>query len=184
MKSKSTAPSWLKEIRALPKSERQKVWGPIDLVKENNNTLWNSEQKKKTDKRQEKLTKRRQNVHGRLKVSTNPYLLAFAAKSKRTPAELCMEEILLTHFPGFRPQIVVGRFIADFLNEQRRLIIEVDGEIHFFKGKQDAIRSRELTKMGFKVVRFTNHEVLEQPAEVIAQITALRGAEYALTASL
>lgn len=180
MSKKSTAPSWLQEIHSLPKSERKKVRSPADPNIAGRNAIWNEEQKKKTDKSNQKVANRRHKHHGRLKESTNPYLLALAAKAKRTPAELSMEDLLAAHFPGFRAQVVVGRRIADFLHEESRLIIEVDGEYHFFRSAQDATRTRELSKMGFRVVRFTNHEVLEQPQTVIERLTALRGAEYAL----
>lgn len=181
MNKKSTAPSWLQEIHSLPKSERKKVWGPVDPNIESRKSLFANDQRKQTNKQSDKIAKRRHKKHGRLKESTNPYLLAFAAKAKRTPAEISMEEMLSTHFPGFRTQVVVGRRIADFLHEEARLIVEVDGEYHFFRSAQDAVRTRELSKMGFQVARFTNHEVLEQPQTVIERITALRGAEYALT---
>jgi very-short-patch-repair endonuclease len=69
---------------------------------------------------------------------------------------------------------------VDFLHRKRRLVIEVDGEYHFFRSKQDGFRTQNLKRMGFTLVRFVNHDVLERPEIVIEAVTALRGPEFAV----
>jgi len=74
----------------------------------------------------------------------------------------------------FRRQHVIGTFIADFVCISMKLIIEVDGVIHQLPDNiiSDEERTKELNKLGFEVVRFTNDEVLFQTEKVIASITA------------
>lgn len=61
----------------------------------------------------------------------------------------------------FRRQHIIDQYIADFACLEKKLIIEVDGKYHNLKGQQeDAIRTIVLEKYGYKVIRFTNEEVL------------------------
>ena len=60
----------------------------------------------------------------------------------------------------FRRQRPVLNYVADFLSKDLKLIIEVDGYSHSWKGAPDAIRQKKLEQAGFKVIRFTDEEVL------------------------
>lgn len=51
-------------------------------------------------------------------------------------------------------------FIADFYCFNHRLIIEIDGPIHDQQKDYDQFRSEVLNDMGFKIVRFSNDELL------------------------
>jgi very-short-patch-repair endonuclease len=53
----------------------------------------------------------------------------------------------------FRRQVVIGRFIVDFLAPRDRLIVEVDGRYHATRVGADARRDRKLTRMGYRVLR-------------------------------
>ncbi len=68
----------------------------------------------------------------------------------------------------FRRQHIIGKFITDFVCLDKRLIIEVDGLIHQLPEniESDEIRTQWLTAKGFKVIRFTNEQVISQPNEV------------------
>ena len=58
----------------------------------------------------------------------------------------------------FRRQRPEGSYIADFVCLEAKLIVEVDGAQH--EGSiGDRYRSRDLKRMGFDVVRFSNEEV-------------------------
>ena len=62
----------------------------------------------------------------------------------------------------FRRQHVLQDYIPDFICLSKKLIIEIDGGYHL-DGEQpgrDAERSEELESMDFKVIRFSNEEVL------------------------
>ena len=69
-------------------------------------------------------------------------------------------------------QYIIGEFIVDFLCPDCKLIIEVDGEYHSdpIQKYDDDQRTRWLEKMGYKVIRFTNEQVLNDTDNVIKEI--------------
>jgi very-short-patch-repair endonuclease len=54
---------------------------------------------------------------------------------------------------AFRRQVVVDRFVVDFLAPAVRLIVEVDGGYHSRRVAADARRDRVLQRLGYRVVR-------------------------------
>lgn len=60
---------------------------------------------------------------------------------------------------AFKRQAVVGRYIVDFVAPSIGLIVEVDGGYHAEKVAADARRTRELERLGYRVVRVTAYEV-------------------------
>jgi very-short-patch-repair endonuclease len=117
------------------------------------------------------------------KARIHKRIAEYAKKGRRTKAELAMREILNIHFPGFAEQQPIDLYIADFLHRKLRVVIEVDGECHFNQTERDELRTKRLRAMGYKVVRFVNHDVLYRPELVIEQVTALRGPEFAIRTS-
>ncbi len=74
----------------------------------------------------------------------------------------------------FRRQHALDRFIVDFYSHEARLIIEVDGPIHDYSQEEDAIRQEFLESQGYRVLRFSNEQVLTETktvVETIAQAT-------------
>lgn len=69
-------------------------------------------------------------------------------------------------------QHVIGCYIVDFLFRRSKLIIEVDGGYHFTEEqqKEDAIRQDWLEHQGFKVLRFTNEQILFDTEKTISEI--------------
>jgi very-short-patch-repair endonuclease len=61
----------------------------------------------------------------------------------------------------FRRQQPLGNCIVDFVCLEKRLIIEVDGGQHSTQAAYDQQRSTWLEQQGFCVLRFWNHEVLQ-----------------------
>lgn len=88
------------------------------------------------------------------------------------------EQVLWEHIRagqiGYRVlrQYVVGDYIVDFLLPEVNLIIEVDGAYHSGRQQQedDDIRERELVKMNYNIIRFSNDEVLYSIEAVIDDI--------------
>ncbi len=70
-----------------------------------------------------------------------------------------------------RRQHIIDRFIVDFVSLPKRLVIEVDGDIHDHQKEEDALRSARLNELGFDVIRFTNDEVLRDAFDVRDRIT-------------
>lgn len=62
----------------------------------------------------------------------------------------------------FLRQHIIGDYIVDFLCRHEGLVIEVDGGYHAERQQQedDEIRSAWLRSVGYRVIRFTNEEVL------------------------
>lgn len=72
----------------------------------------------------------------------------------------------------FRRQHIIGNYITDFICLKQNLIIEVDGLIHQLPDNKasDAERTAWLEEQGFKVIRFTNNEVLSDIDSVLGKV--------------
>jgi very-short-patch-repair endonuclease len=70
----------------------------------------------------------------------------------------------------FRRQNVVGNYIADFYSRTAMMIIEVDGDSHAFAQEYDRIREEYFRKLGFRVIRFTNSDVMANLEGVLTMI--------------
>ena len=72
----------------------------------------------------------------------------------------------------FRRQHTIGPFIVDFFSPDHQLIVEVDGGIHdgAEQAAYDAGRTVELEKLGYRLIRFSNEEVLESLPAVLQTI--------------
>lgn len=89
--------------------------------------------------------------------------LARALRKNQTDAERRLWSKLRNRRLGdckFRRQQVVGPFIVDFLCMEPKLIIELDGGQHAEQQQRDEQRTRYLQALGYRVLRFWNHEVL------------------------
>jgi very-short-patch-repair endonuclease len=75
----------------------------------------------------------------------------------------------------FRRQMAVGAYVADFVRLGRRLIIEVDGKIHEDRDQRlrDVARDTYLRDQGFRVMRFSNTDVMSNMPFVLGRIAAL-----------
>jgi very-short-patch-repair endonuclease len=81
----------------------------------------------------------------------------------------CLRNRQLGRFK-FRKQATVGGPIADFLCPEKRLIVEVDGGQH--SSEADAARTAYLESLGYRVIRFWNHEVNDNLDGVLQTILA------------
>jgi very-short-patch-repair endonuclease len=72
----------------------------------------------------------------------------------------------------FRRQEPINRFIVDFISYEKRIIIELDGGQHNQNDMKvkDTIRDKSLNKLGFKVLRYWNNDVLSNIEGVIEDI--------------
>jgi len=99
-------------------------------------------------------------------------------RDKMTPAESVLWEHIKSKKLGvkFRRQHMIERFIPDFVALSCKLIVEVDGEIHNFQREKDAERTRLLEELSFRVIRFTNDDVLNRIEWVLEKIKESIGA--------
>jgi very-short-patch-repair endonuclease len=75
---------------------------------------------------------------------------------------------------GFRRQVPIASYIADFVCHAARLVIELDGGQHFSDGQEaaDNRRSGIIEAEGFRVLRFSNHDVMTNRAGVLETIAS------------
>jgi very-short-patch-repair endonuclease len=71
---------------------------------------------------------------------------------------------------SFRRQVPIGPFIVDFVSQQHRLIIEIDGGQHAVDPARDQQRDEWLRSKGYRVLRFWNTEVLRNRPGVLQTI--------------
>jgi len=69
----------------------------------------------------------------------------------------------------FRRQHPIGKYIVDFINLERKIIIEVDGGQHL-ENKKDELRDKWFEEQGYEVLRFWNNEVLTNIEGVLESI--------------
>ena len=74
----------------------------------------------------------------------------------------------------FRRQVALGPYYADFADHRARFAIEVDGDTHAVgEGPaRDRVRTEYLETRGFKVLRFSNRDVLNNPEGVFQVLDA------------
>ena len=103
-------------------------------------------------------------------------LKRYAYKNRYNQTEA--EQNLWYHLSGnhlglhFRRQHIIGCYIADFICVKRNLIIEIDGGYHSQEEQKikDYLRTEDLEKMGFEVMRFSNDEIFRNLPEVLDKI--------------
>ena len=75
----------------------------------------------------------------------------------------------------FRRQVVIGHIVVDFLAPRERLVVEVDGGYHATRVGSDARRDREVTRMGYRVLRLDADLVRRDVHAAVEQIRAALG---------
>jgi len=95
-----------------------------------------------------------------------------AREMRRNPteAEKSMWRLLREYFPEarFRRQVPIAHAIVDFASHRLRIVIEVDGGQH--SPETDAWRDTQVSSEGYRVLRFWNNDVLENPEGVARTI--------------
>jgi len=69
----------------------------------------------------------------------------------------------------WRRQVPVDKYVADFLCENEKLIVELDGSQHSDEAarRYDQQRTKILERYGYRVIRFWNAEITENLDEVL-----------------
>jgi BirA family biotin operon repressor/biotin-[acetyl-CoA-carboxylase] ligase len=93
-------------------------------------------------------------------------------RNAATPAERILWRHLARSQLGvkFSRQMPVGPFFADFLCRERRLVVELDGISHDREPDRDASRDAWMQANGYRVLRFTNRDVLSNVEGVVRAI--------------
>jgi very-short-patch-repair endonuclease len=86
-----------------------------------------------------------------------------------------LNEKFLRQHPIFLEDIsdTNGFYVADFYCHNHKLIIELDGQGHFYNSEYDKVRTETLTSYGYTILRFRNEEVLENIGLVLNQLRSI-----------
>ena len=99
--------------------------------------------------------------------------LARKLRQQATDAERILWRYLRAHRMAgykFQRQVVIEPYIVDFVCMEARLIVEADGGQHLEQVEDDLKRSLFLESLGYKVIRFWNHEILGDIQIVLERI--------------
>ena len=111
------------------------------------------------------------------RASSYPLLKELAEKQKQHPTDA--EKFLWQNLKGkqlenykFRRQHIIDQFIVDFVCLQKKLIIEIDGAYHNLPEVQisDAERTGILETLEYRIIRFSNEEIIQNIDAVLSQI--------------
>jgi very-short-patch-repair endonuclease len=102
------------------------------------------------------------------------FLSKWAKLYNGTPAEMALEPAIAALGRPYRfqhPLWSLGIF-PDFVLLNERLVIEVDDKSHnrADKRKADALRTKKLNSLGWRVVRCTNEEALQAPFATVNRL--------------
>ena len=77
----------------------------------------------------------------------------------------------------FRRQAVMGPFVVDFVCKRAHVIFEIDGDSHFIGdgAARDARRTAVLAGLGYRVVRFSNDDVMGNTDGVGVELVRVLG---------
>ena len=98
-------------------------------------------------------------------------------RKNQTPAEETLWKLLRKEkLEGrkFRRQHSIENYIVDFYCASEKLIIELDG-VHHFEGEtylNDGVGEARLQQLNYRVIRFSNQQVLENPQTIVNKIAA------------
>ena len=70
----------------------------------------------------------------------------------------------------FRNQHAIGKYIVDFCAPRKKLVIELDGSQHLEQQEYDEERTKYLAARGYRVLRFWNHDVMNDLDSVLKVI--------------
>ncbi|MDQ7023077.1 MAG: DUF559 domain-containing protein [Candidatus Gracilibacteria bacterium] len=123
--------------------------------------------------------KRKNLISGSKFFPYNPKLKDRASEMRKnqTPSELKLWKGFLQNFNKrgenkitILRQKIIDNYIVDFYIHSKKLIIEIDGEIHNNRGEYDNIRTEILEGYGLKIIRFSNNEISYNFEEVCKKI--------------
>ncbi|MGY6744808.1 MAG: HsdR family type I site-specific deoxyribonuclease [Cecembia sp.] len=100
-------------------------------------------------------------------------------RKNQTPAEETLWQLLRNKKLNglkFRRQHQIGSYITDFYCHEKKLIVELDGEVHNNpeRKKHDSKRDKFLISSGFNILRFSNEEVFNDIENVLKQIAGFK----------
>jgi len=110
-----------------------------------------------------------------LKIRSPEYIIELARKMRinlTIPEEILWEELKTKKVEGyrFRIQHPLHRYIPDFYCHEKKLAIEIDGDIHKLRKDYDEYRDEYLKSIGITTLRFKNEDVINKIDYVLSAI--------------
>ena len=110
-----------------------------------------------------------------MSIHSQPHTVRFAhdLRANSTPAEIRLWSVLRKRQRAgarFRRQHPIGPFVVDFCAPRLKLVIEVDGGQHVDLQEYDQRRTAYLVAKGYRVLRFWNHQVMDDLNAVVIAI--------------
>lgn len=92
------------------------------------------------------------------------YEIARKLRKNRTKEEAILWKLLRNRqFMGlkFKRQFPIGNYVVDFVCEEKKLVIEIDGGQHNVPENmsEDQLRTEFIESKGYKVLRFWNNDI-------------------------
>ena len=103
-------------------------------------------------------------------------------RTDQTPPEAALWNIVRAKRLGgvkFVRQLPIAPYVADFAAREARLVIELDGDSHIGREAYDAARTAFIESKGYRVIRFTNREISNNPEGVARAILVALGRDPA-----
>jgi very-short-patch-repair endonuclease len=99
-----------------------------------------------------------------MRIYYNPKLKALARglRNNSTLSEVLLwRQLKARKMKGyqFMRQKPIGDYIVDFYCSRLRLVIEIDGESHVSRSREDELRQQKLESLGLSVLRFYDTDV-------------------------
>ncbi len=96
-------------------------------------------------------------------------------RQRQTDAETVLWECLRNRRLGglkFRRQhpLPNTHYVVDFFNYESGLVVEIDGPIHEVRQAEDQARQQDIEALGYRVIRFSNNQVLHDLQAVLLAI--------------
>ena len=107
-------------------------------------------------------------------------ILVRELRQRQTPAECIFWEIVRNrrfHGLKFRRQHQIGLYIVDFYCHEKRLVVELDGDIHNDKEhrKNDPLRDAYLRSLDLVVFHISNDLILNVPDRALQDLATVIG---------
>jgi very-short-patch-repair endonuclease len=119
------------------------------------------------------------NIVTHQKVSKAKLARAKELRRNMTPAEAVLWREVRGNRLGvhFRRQQIISGYIVDFYCHEAGLVIELDGGVHKSadQAEADQLRDEALKKLGLRVVRLQNDDVVGDARSAVERIRSLLG---------
>ena len=112
-------------------------------------------------------------VRERVGVRADARERARELRGRSTEAEMLLwQQLRSRRFQNFkfRRQRPLGSYILDFVCLEAGLVIEIDGGQHSEQQTYDQARTARIERQGLTVIRFWNHEVMNETPAVLEKI--------------